>query len=225
MPESLDFPPLCSALTEPNGLLAIGGDLTSARLVKAYQKGIFPWFNEGEEILWWSPTPRAIIDVNLLRINKTLKKFLKKNPYTVSVNNCFDRVLDYCANAPFRKEGTWIVDEMKNAYKRLHQQGYAHSIEVWQDEQLVGGLYGIAIDGFFSGESMFYLKPNASKVALVNLAQLLKFQGIDFIDCQINNAFLQNMGAFEVTREDFIKRQQLAKNIRLPSYFWQPRSL
>lgn len=225
MPNSFDFPPLNSALTEPNGLLAIGGDLSSERLIQAYQHGIFPWFNEGEEILWWSPTPRAIINVNSLRINKTLKKFLKKELYTVSINTCFDRVMDYCANALFRKEGTWIVDEMKHAYKQLHRQGFAHSIEVWDKERLVGGLYGIAINGFFSGESMFYLKTNASKVALVNLAQLLKSENIDFIDCQITNDFLVDMGSFEISREDFVQQKNIAQNIKLSSKFWQPRTL
>jgi len=223
--DSLDFPPLNSALTEPNGLLAIGGDLSPTRIIKAYQQGIFPWFNDGEAILWWSPTPRAIIETSHVRINKTLKKFIKKSPYSVSINTCFDTIIEYCADAPFRKEGTWIVDQMKNAYKKLHKLGYAHSIEVWQKDKLVGGLYGVAINGFFSGESMFYLAPNASKFALIHLAQLLKSHSIDFIDCQIMNPFLEDMGAIEICRESFIKRQQFAKSAKLPDNVWQPRNL
>ena len=223
--ESLDFPPLNSALTEPNGLLAIGGDLTPQRIINAYKRGIFPWFNKGEAILWWSPSPRAIIDFKYFKINKSLSKFIRKNNYTVSVNKCFDEVINYCANAPFRKEGTWIVDEMQQAYKQLNQLGYAHSIEVWYQEKLVGGLYGIAINGFFSGESMFYLRSNASKVALVSLITLLKNQNISFIDCQIINPFLASMGAIEIDRATFIEKQQLAIMTQINPGIWQPHFL
>ncbi len=223
--KSLDFPPLDSALTDPNGLLAVGGDLSADRLINAYQHGIFPWFNRGEAILWWSPSPRAIIDFSLFKINKTLSKFLRKTNYTVSINLRFDDVIDHCAEAPFRKQDTWIVDEMKNAYKYLHQLGYAHSIEVWQDEKLVGGLYGVAINGFFSGESMFYIATNASKVALVSLIALLRTQKIAFIDCQLTNPFLASMGATEIDREVFIEKQQLAINTPINQHIWCPRLL
>jgi leucyl/phenylalanyl-tRNA--protein transferase len=222
---SLDFPPLHNALSDPNGLLAVGGDLSPQRLIKAYQQGVFPWFNQGEAILWWSPSPRTVIELTQIRINKSLRKFLNKNIYSVSINQCFDRVIDCCANAPFRTEGTWIVDEMKQAYKDLHQLGYAHSIEVWENNQLVGGLYGVAINSYFSGESMFYLAPNASKVALVSLVQLLKNENISFIDCQMTNPFLTSMGAKEIKREDFIDAQQRAINSQLRQGFWQPRFL
>ncbi len=224
-PNSFDFPPLDSALTDPNGLLAIGGDLSPQRIVSAYQHAVFPWFNEGEPILWWSPTPRAIIEIEHLRVNRTLKKVLNRKLFNVTVNNAFDEVIEYCADAPFRKEGTWIGSDMLATYKELHQLGFAHSIEVWQNHELVGGLYGVAINGFFSGESMFYTKANASKVALVALAQLLKSQKVNFIDCQIDNLFLSSMGSIEVNRADFIKRQQKAKAINLPKDFWLPRSL
>ncbi len=223
--ESLAFPPAHLALSDPNGLLAIGGDLTPQRLVLAYQQAIFPWFNDGEPIMWWSPSPRAIIRLNQIKINRTLTKFIKKQPYTVTLNKDFDQVLSYCADAPFRKEGTWIIDEMKLAYMRLHELGYAHSIEVWQDEQLVGGLYGVAINGFFSGESMFYKKTNASKVALISLANLLKTIDISFIDCQILNPFLQDMGGIEIERDDFVQLQQSAITKEVPSNFWCSKEL
>ncbi len=170
----LAFPPVNGALTEPNGLLVLGGDLSPQRLINAYRQGVFPWFSEGEPLMWWSPNPRAIIKLSDLRINRTLRKVIKKSSYKITLNTAFEQVIKLCANAPFRNDGTWIVPEMVNAYSQLHQLGYAHSIEVWQDgvsgsdeKNLVGGLYGVAINGFFSGESMFYTAPNASKFALI----------------------------------------------------------
>lgn len=222
---SLAFPPPEYALSDPNGLLAIGGDLSSKRLISAYRLGIFPWYSEGEPIMWWSPTPRAVIPTSQIRINKTLRKFLNKSSYTVSVNRAFDQVIGQCANAPFRREETWIVDEMKSAYCQLHQKGYAHSIEVWQNDQLVGGLYGVAINGFFSGESMFYQAPNASKVALIALAQMLEQNGIEIIDCQIINPFLATMGAIEISRSSFDQERAKALSIKLPDFIWQARQL
>jgi len=223
--DSVDFPPLDSALTEPNGLLAIGGDLSTKRLVCAYSKAIFPWFNQGEPPLWWSPSPRAIIPIDNLRINRTLRKQLNKKLYKVTINKAFEEVIINCADAPFRTEGTWILDEMKAAYQNLHQQGYAHSIEVWHNDELVGGLYGVAINGFFSGESMFYKKANASKIALVSLAQLLTSENIKFIDCQLTNPFLESMGCIEISRADFIPLQQQATNHLVSPEMWQPRCL
>lgn len=225
-PSSLAFPPLNSALSEPNGLLALGGDLSTERLVSAYSHGIFPWYNQGEPVLWWSPDPRAIIPTTALRINRSLRKFLKQCPYRVTINHAFEEVITYCADAPFRKEGTWILDEMQQAYTQLHQQGMAHSVEVWDNSNnLVGGLYGVAIGGFFSGESMFYLQSNASKVALVALAQLLNSQAITFIDCQIVNPFLADMGCIELSRNEFIKLQSIEKQKTMPNDFWLPRQL
>ena len=223
--ESLAFPSTHLALTDPNGLLAIGGDLSPQRLIAAYQQAIFPWFNQGEPIMWWSPTPRAIIPVERVNINRSLNKFIKKNPYSITLNKDFDQVLAYCADAPFRKEGTWIIDEMKTAYMRLHELGFAHSIEVWQDKTLVGGLYGVAINGFFSGESMFYIKSNASKVALIALAKLLKTIGVSFIDCQMTNPFLVSMGCVEVERTQFNTLQQSTLSTEVPVNFWQSRNL
>lgn len=228
------FPPVDFALNEPNGLLAIGGDLNPNRLINAYSQGIFPWFSDGDPLMWWSPNPRAIINHCDLRINKTLRKFLKKAPYSVTLNTAFEHVIKQCAYAPFRKDGTWILPEMQAAYIKLHKLGFAHSIEIWENDNgdnlennknLVGGLYGVAINGLFSGESMFYCKANASKIALVALSNLLYSLDIDFIDCQLLNPFLANMGAIEITRNDFNQRRKIAINKRLSSSCWLPRVL
>lgn len=222
---SLAFPSINSALADPNGLLAVGGDLSPQRILEAYRQGIFPWFSEDDPILWWSPDPRAIIDTQEIRINRTLRKFLKKSPYRISLNQAFEEVIEYCADAPFRTEETWILPEMQDAYMQLHKLGHAHSVEVWLNEELVGGLYGIAIGGFFSGESMFYTKPNASKVALVKLAEILRAHKISFIDCQLSNRFLIDMGCKEVTRGSFVQLKKEMLNKVLPDGFWLPRFL
>jgi leucyl/phenylalanyl-tRNA--protein transferase len=227
---NLAFPPIELALTEPNGLLAVGGDLQPQRLINAYSQGIFPWFSENDPLMWWSPNPRAIIKLTDLRINRTLRKALKKSPYKITLNTAFEHVIALCANAPFRDDGTWILPEMQNAYVNLHQLGFAHSIEVWKtnsldDLELVGGLYGVAINGFFSGESMFYTSPNASKFALVALAKLLNSINIDFIDCQLLNPFLKDMGATEISRENFVALKEAAINKEVPLHFWQPQTL
>jgi len=227
---SLAFPPIEGALTEPNGLLDLGGDLSRARLFSAYSQGIFPWFSEDDPLMWWSTDPRAIIDIEQLRINRTLAKAIRKAPYIITLNQDFIQVIQLCADAPFREDETWILDDMQAAYINLHEQGHAHSIEVWlncdeNQKELVGGLYGIAINGFFSGESMFYKQSNASKFALIALGELLKSKGIDFIDCQLLNPFLEDMGAKEVSRYDFIQRQQSAITKIVPLDFWQARTL
>jgi leucyl/phenylalanyl-tRNA--protein transferase len=229
---SVAFPPIDFALSDPNGLLAVGGDLSSTRLLNAYSQGIFPWYSEGDPLMWWSPDPRAVININQLRINRTLSKAIRKTPYTITLNNDFNQVIELCADAPFRTEETWILSEMQAAYISLHQQGHAHSIEIWQqnadnDEEktLVGGLYGVAINGYFSGESMFYRQANASKFALVALANLLKKIDIDFIDCQLLNPFLQDMGAIEISRDSFLQRQLGAINKVIPKDFWHKKAL
>jgi len=227
---NLAFPPVNCAFTEPNGLLAVGGDLQAKRLINAYHQGIFPWYSEGDPLMWWSPNPRAIIKLDELKVNRTLRKAIKKNPYKITLNTDFEQVIKLCANAPFRKDGTWILPEMVAAYLNLHQQGFAHSIEIWQCNEngqniLVGGLYGVAINGFFSGESMFYTQANTSKFALVALAQLLKLINTDFIDCQLLNDFLVDMGAIEVSREDFIALKETAITKSVPTDFWQSREL
>lgn len=231
--EDLAFPPVELALTDPNGLLAIGGDLSPQRLISAYSKGIFPWFSEDDPLMWWSPEPRAIINVDSIRINRTLRKQLNRSPYSVTLNNDFESVIAFCADAPFRDDETWIVSEMQSAYRQLHTLGFAHSIEVWEQNEdnspenrtLIGGLYGVAINGFFSGESMFYRKPNASKFALVALAKLLKGINVTFIDCQLLNPFLADMGAVEISRDEFIKQQHDAITKVVPKGFWQPSQL
>jgi len=223
--DNLAFPPVENARQDPNGLLAFGGDLSVARLQSAYQKGIFPWYSDGDPIMWWSPDPRGIILTDQLRVNRTLRKALKQQDFTVTLNQVFDKVIHYCADAPFRKEETWIVDEMVQAYQKLHQHGVAHSIEVWMEGELAGGLYGVAINGYFSGESMFYRKNNGSKIALVYLNELLKSQNISLIDCQMLNPFLENMGCVEIPRTQFITLQKKALSISLPTNFWLPRQL
>ncbi len=227
--DSVAFPPTDCALTEPNGLLALGGDLSTARLLNAYSQGIFPWYSEDDPLMWWSPNPRAVIDISELRVNRTLVKAIRKAPFTITLNQAFTQVIQLCADAPFRFDETWILDDMQTAYINLHQQGHAHSIEVWQHNDntkvLVGGLYGVAIHGFFSGESMFYKQSNASKFALVALGQLLQSADIDFIDCQLLNPFLEEMGAKEISRENFLKKQQTAITQSLPENFWRPRTL
>lgn len=223
--DNLTFPSDSFALNNPNGLLAVGGDLTPQRLINAYSRGIFPWFNEDDPIMWWSPSPRAIIKTSDIRINKTLKKAIKRNAFTITVNKSFEQVSQLCADAPFRNEETWIVPDMQQAYLALHQLGYAHSIEVWHENELVGGLYGVAINGFFSGESMFYCKANASKFALLALIQLIESSGITFIDCQIINPFLADMGAIEINRPIFNGLLKEALQLELDKDIWLPREL
>ena len=221
----LAFPPIESALSDPNGLLAVGGDLSAQRLIKAYKQGIFPWFNENDPIMWWSPDPRCVVYNQNIRINRTLRKAINKAPYKITLNHCFTDVIKFCANAPFRNESTWIIPEMLQAYQSLHQLGYAHSIEVWQEQQLVGGLYGVAIGGYFSGESMFYKQANASKFALVALSQLLQSVDISFIDCQLLNPFLADMGATEISRDCFRNKQLNAITKDIPENFWKAKEL
>jgi leucyl/phenylalanyl-tRNA--protein transferase len=224
-PDDLTFPAIESALDEPNGLLAIGGDLSSPRLIEAYTQGIFPWFNDHEPILWWSPDPRTVIFTDQIHISRSLKKFIRRCDYTVTLNQAFSDVIYLCAHAPFRQEGTWISPDMLSAYIDLHHLGYAHSVEVWYNDELVGGLYGVAINGYFSGESMFYKKENASKIALIALSQLLYSYNIPFIDCQLMNPFLHQMGATEIERAFFkqIKDSTIARG--LLANLWQPKSL
>lgn len=223
--DNLAFPPLKNALNEPNGLLAVGGDLSVNRLQSAYRSGIFPWYSDGEPIMWWSPEPRGIILTDHLRINRTLRKVIKQQNFTVTLNQAFDQVINYCADAPFRKEETWIVDDMLSAYQNLHRHGIAHSIEVWMNDELAGGLYGVAVNGYFSGESMFYRQSNGSKIALSYLNELLQSQNIPFIDCQMLNPFLEDMGCIEISRQKFITLQKQALAIELPQDFWLPRQL
>jgi leucyl/phenylalanyl-tRNA---protein transferase len=198
------FPPVESAT--PEGLLAVGGDLSSERLLAAYGHGIFPWYNPGQPILWWSPDPRAVLYPEKLKISRSLRKTLKRGQLRVVFDSCFREVMLACA-APreqYPGGGTWITDDMVVAYTRLHAMGYAHSIETWQENRLVGGLYGVALGGVFFGESMFAREADASKVALVALVSKLREWKFALIDCQIPSAHLTSLGAEEISRPIFL---------------------
>ena len=199
-----DFPAASDALREPDGLLAIGGDLSTARLLDAYLKGIFPWFNDGQPILWWTPDPRCVMEPTGIRISRSLTKRLRKNEYTTTCNRAFEDVLEGCAAARKGVADTWITREIKLAYYQLHQQGYAHSVECWHENSLIGGLYGIALGKVFFGESMFSRRSDASKVALVHLVQQLELRQFRLIDCQVHSKHLQMLGAKPIKRELFL---------------------
>ncbi|RUO22449.1 leucyl/phenylalanyl-tRNA--protein transferase [Aliidiomarina iranensis] len=212
-PKDFSFPDTSLALKDPDGLLAVGGCLSVERLYNAYKNGIFPWYSEDDPILWWSPSERAVIFPDDLYVNRSLRKFFRKNPYRVTLNSAFQRVIQACAYIPRGPgNGTWITEEMISAYVALHHAGYAHSIEIWQDEALVGGLYGVLIGQIFCGESMFSAEPNASKLALVALRNHFQPAGLTLIDCQLENQHLINMGAISITREAFIKKLKLSQS-------------
>ena len=204
-----DFPPLELALREPNGLLCAGGDLTPQRLVQAYINGIFPWYSPGEPILWWSPDPRMVLFPAEFRISRSLRKALRKGGYQVRLDTGFKAVIQACARKRRPGQaGTWITPGIQAAYLRLHELGYAHSVETWVDGKLAGGLYGIAIGRMFYGESMFTHVADASKIAIAHLARFLEKQGFGLIDCQMNTSHLASLGAREIPRDDFILRVQ-----------------
>jgi leucyl/phenylalanyl-tRNA--protein transferase len=199
---NLIFP--CPSLSEEDGLLAIGGDLCTERLLLAYSNGIFPWFSDDEPILWWSPDPRFVLYPQDIKISHSMKKVIKKNEYTVSFNACFRDVISNCSNT--RKEsGTWITHEMIEAYCSLHELGFAHSVETWHEGNLVGGLYGVSIGKCFFGESMFSTMSNASKVAFITLSKILEEKGFHVIDCQVHTNHLESLGATYISREKFLE--------------------
>ncbi|MEY6432956.1 leucyl/phenylalanyl-tRNA--protein transferase [Thioalkalicoccus limnaeus] len=199
------FPSVDLAEEEPNGLLAIGGDLTSTRLINGYRHGVFPWFNPGDPILWWSPDPRTLLFPDRLRVSRSLRKRLRRQPYGVTMDRAFDAVIAACSAPRAGAVGTWLVPEMIEAYRQLHRRRFAHSVEVWHEEQLVGGLYGVAIGGVFFGESMFSRADDASKVALVHLCERLQQWGFGVIDCQVVSEHLIRLGAVEVPRAVFTR--------------------
>lgn len=199
----IQFPPIEFALDEPNGLLCAGGDLSIHTLLQAYSSGIFPWYSDPDPILWWSPSPRSIIKPNEIHISKSMKKLLKKRPFSISCDKAFIDVMHYCAEPRNYTDETWITEDMVNAYCKLHNAGYAHSIEVWQEEELVGGLYGVALGCVFFGESMFSNISNASKIGFIQLSQALEYCGFELIDCQVSSAHLDSLGAHEVDRTEF----------------------
>ncbi|NVK37796.1 MAG: leucyl/phenylalanyl-tRNA--protein transferase [Gammaproteobacteria bacterium] len=198
------FPQHKYALKDPNGLLAAGGDLSIERLLYAYSLGIFPWYNSNEPILWWSPSPRSVIRPSQFKPSRSLAKFIRKGLYTVTSDTCFADVMRSCAAPRNDQNGTWINQDMIKAYTKLHEIGFAHSVECWQNDELIGGLYGIAIGKAFFGESMFSTKDNASKVAFAVLCENLSSWGFEIIDCQVHNPHLESLGAIEIPREEFL---------------------
>ncbi len=205
---NFSFPEVTQALRSPNGLLAAGGDLTTPRLLEAYRHGIFPWYSEGEPILWWSPDPRMVLFPNEFKVSDSLRKTLRNGRHEVRFDSAFEQVMRACAAPREGANGTWIHEEMIAAYCELHRLGYAHSVETWMDGELVGGLYGMALGRMFYGESMFSRRSDASKIALAHLAAQLKKWNFGMIDCQMNTPHLASLGAREIPRKEFIARLQ-----------------
>ena len=200
------FPPLDAALAEPNGLLAAGGDLSPARLIAAYRRGIFPWYSEGQPLLWWSPDPRMVLYVSEFRMSRSLAKRVKRREFEVRIDTAFDAVIDACASMPRHgQRGTWITQDMVAAYRRLQRLGYTHSVEAWRDGALAGGLYGLALGKVFFGESMFARATDASKVCLAALVALLQQLGVALIDCQQETGHLASLGARAIPRREFAR--------------------
>ncbi len=200
------FPDAAAALEAPNGLLAAGGDLSTPRLIAAYTRGIFPWYEEGQPVLWWSPDPRAVLFPDELKISRSLRRTLKRESFVVSTDTAFEEVVAACAEPRARTVETWITREMSSAYQQLHECGFAHSVEVRKDDHLIGGLYGVAIGLVFFGESMFSRTTDASKVALVALVRKLKQLKYALIDCQVVSAHLQSLGCRTLARDTFLKQ-------------------
>jgi len=212
------FPPVEDALEEPDGLLAAGATLSTRRLVDAYRRGIFPWFNEGDPILWWSPDPRAVLRPSHLHVSHSLKKRLKKQAFLVTIDQAFTRVLDGCAAPRADEAGTWLSTPMRRAYNTLHSAGLAHSIEVWMDGELAGGVYGVAIGRMFFGESMFARRTDASKIAMARLAAQLERWGFPLIDCQLETGHLASLGAETMPRVRFVA--EIGRLVTEPPPVW-----
>lgn len=213
------FPRHEYALKEPNGLLAAGGDLSCERLLNAYSLGIFPWYSEDEPILWWSPDPRCVLIPDEFKPSRSLSKAIRKSGYKVTSNKCFEEVVTECAAPRLKQDGTWINTHIIESYSNLHKLGYAHSVECWDENELIGGLYGIAIGRAFFGESMFSKKSNSSKIAFAFLCKKLSDWGFEIIDCQVHNPHLESLGAIEIPRAEFLKKLNVA--IRLePKEEW-----
>jgi leucyl/phenylalanyl-tRNA--protein transferase len=210
----LRFPSVEQA--SPDGLLAVGGDLRPERLLEAYRHGIFPWYNENQPILWWSPDPRTVLFPDKLHISRSLKRSLRPGIFSVTLDQCFRDVMNHCAGPrpQYPDGGTWITAEMLEAYTRLHELGYAHSVETWQERELVGGLYGVALGGAFFAESMFTCVSDASKVALVSLVRQLQTWGFRIMDCQQSSPHIKTLGAEDIPRRDFL--DHLAEAMNLP---------
>ncbi|ACU90169.1 leucyl/phenylalanyl-tRNA--protein transferase [Desulfomicrobium baculatum] len=213
------------AHADEDGLLAVGGDLSSHRLLMAYGQGIFPWYNENSPILWWSPDPRLILEPARIHVPKRLDRILRQGRFRFTLDTVFEQVITRCAATPRNgAHGTWIVPEMLAAYCRLHELGFAHSIEVWSGANLAGGLYGVALGGAFFGESMFYLEPDASKAGLVTLMRALESAGFVLFDCQQTTAHMLRFGGFEVPRGEFLSRLEGALKLHTPCGHWSLRA-
>jgi leucyl/phenylalanyl-tRNA--protein transferase len=202
------FPPVHKALSSPNGLLCAGGDLSAERLVEAYSHGIFPWYSMGDPILWWSPDPRMVLFPGELKVSRSLRRAVARGTYEIRCDTAFSRVMEECAAPRDGQMGTWILPEMVAAYTRLHARGLAHSVEAWQDGELAGGLYGVALGDAFFGESMFSRATDASKVALVALVERLVASGCQVIDCQQATSHLASLGGREIARARFVRLLQ-----------------
>jgi leucyl/phenylalanyl-tRNA--protein transferase len=204
--ETNRFPPVERALVEPNGLLAIGGCLEPDWLLEAYRRGIFPWFSPGQPVLWWSPDPRMVLLPDRLQVARSLHKVIRQGVFTVTLDRAFGAVIRACAEPRGAEGGTWITADMIAAYTRLHELGHAHSVEAWYGDELAGGLYGVALGRVFFGESMFYRRRDASKVAFVHLMRQLQRWGFTLIDCQMSTEHLKRFGAMEIARAEFVRR-------------------
>lgn len=215
------FPDPALALRQPNGLLAMGGDLSTRRLLNAYQAGVFPWYNPEESILWWSPDPRAVFDTNRIHVSRRLRRTMRQADYAVTLDHAFDDVLDGCAAPRDSHHGTWLGPEMQAAYGALHRLGHAHSVEIWRDGALAGGLYGVAIGRLFFGESMFSYQRDASKLALVHLAEQLAAWDFPLIDGQVGSPHLYWMGAFDLSRTEFLEMLRRNRSRPLRPGAWQ----
>ena len=212
------------SLADEDGLLAVGGDLSPQRLLMAYGRGIFPWYSENAPILWWSPDPRLILEPSRVHVPKRLERILRQGAFRFTLDTAFEQVVAGCAQTPRRGAcGTWIVPEMLAAYCRLHELGFAHSIEVWSGGTLVGGLYGVALGGAFFGESMFYIEPDASKAGFVTLIRALDRAGFILFDCQQTTAHMVRFGGFEVPRDEFLSRLEQALELPSPRGPWSLR--
>ena len=218
--DTIDFPP--PHLASKEGLLAVGGDLSQKRLVLAYRMGIFPWFSDGDPILWWSPDPRLVLYPSEIKISKTLKKIIKKDVFSVTMDMAFDEVINQCAQVRRQNnQGTWIVKDVIYAYCKLHRSGFAHSVEVWQQEELAGGLYGVSLGKCFFGESMFSRVSNASNIALVKLAKYISELSFDLIDCQVRTDHLIRFGAREIPRKRFLNQLEISLNAPTQRGRWE----
>lgn len=206
-----DVPWIDPALGEPEGLIGVGGELSPDLLVRAYSEGVFPWFSEGDPVLWWSPDPRAIIELDGLHVSHRLARTIRSGKFRVTVDACFETVMRACGET--RPEGTWVTEEMVQGYVELNRQGVAHSLEVWLGDELAGGIYGVAIGGLFAGESMFHTRTDASKVAMAALVQRLKARGFALFDVQMKTDHTERMGAVEISREQYLRRLNDAVNM------------